>query len=77
MPSIAQLFGVHDSKSMYLRRKSKMVKGARYDYWALVESARTARGPCQRVVASIGKLPGLDQDEHLGWEPPSIFFSMM
>ena len=53
---------------MYLRRKSKTVNDTRYDYWALVESSRTARGPRQRVVASLGKLPGLDRDEQLGWE---------
>lgn len=38
------------------------------DYWLLVESVRTARGPRQRVVATIGKLPGLDQEERIGWE---------
>ena len=53
---------------MYLRRKCKTVRGVQYEYWALVESARTARGPRQRVVASIGKMPGLDREDRLGWE---------
>ena len=39
-----------------------------YDYWSLVESVRTARGPRQRIVATIGKLPGLDKEERVGWE---------
>lgn len=29
---------------------------------------RTARGPRQRVVATIGKLPGLKKEERVGWE---------
>jgi hypothetical protein len=29
---------------------------------------RTARGPRQRVVATLGKLPSLDQEEQRGWE---------
>lgn len=29
---------------------------------------RTARGPRQRIVATIGKLPGLDKEERIGWE---------
>lgn len=53
---------------MYLRRHDKKVDGDEYGYWSLVESVRTARGPRQRVVASIGKLPGLDKEERIGWE---------
>lgn len=53
---------------MYLRRHNKKKAGEEYGYWSLVESIRTARGPRQRIVASIGKLPGLDQDERVGWE---------
>ena len=33
-----------------------------------MESVRTAQGPRQRVVATIGKLPGLDKEERIGWE---------
>src|SRR3989338_6220804 len=53
---------------MYLRRYGKRVDGEDYGYWSLVESVRTARGPRQRVVATIGKLPDFDKEERLGWE---------
>jgi len=53
---------------MYLRRHNKKVEGEDYSYWSLVESVRTVRGPRQRIVATIGKLPGLDQEERIGWE---------
>ena len=33
-----------------------------------MESVRTARGPRQRIVATIGKLPGMDKEERVGWE---------
>ena len=42
--------------SMFLRRKTKSVRGVDYSYWHLCETVRTARGPRQRVVASLGKL---------------------
>ncbi len=54
--------------SMFLRRNKKRKGGADYDYWTLVESVRTARGPRQRVVATIGKLPGFEREERVGWE---------
>src|SRR5215831_16767068 len=53
---------------MFLRRNRRELDGQLYEYWTLVESVRTARGPRQRVVATLGKLPGLDQEEHHGWE---------
>ena len=53
---------------MYLRRHDKKSDGEDYEYWSLVESVRTARGPRQRIVATIGKLPGLDKEERIGWE---------
>jgi transposase len=53
---------------MYLRRHDKNVAGEEYGYWSLVQSVRTARGPRQRIVATIGKLPGLDKEERVGWE---------
>lgn len=56
---------------MYLRRHGKKVDGEEYGYWSLVESVRTARGPRQRIVATIGKLPGLDKEERIGWEEVS------
>jgi transposase len=53
---------------MYLRRNRKQKNGADYDSWTLVESVRTPRGPRQRIVATIGKLPGLDREERIGWD---------
>jgi len=53
---------------MFLRRNTKRKGGTDYDYWTLVESVRTACGPRQRVVATIGKLPGLDREERIGWD---------
>ena len=53
---------------MYLRRSKKIKGGEAYEYWSLVESVRSARGPRQRTVATIGKLPGLDKEERIGWE---------
>jgi hypothetical protein len=53
---------------MYLRRNRKKKGGTHYEYWSLVESVRSKRGPRQRIVATIGKLPGLDKEERVGWE---------
>jgi transposase len=53
---------------MYLRRRSRTKNGVEYKSWALVETVRTARGPRQRTIATIGKLPGLDKEERIGWE---------
>lgn len=53
---------------MFLRRNRKGKTDEPYEYWTLVESVRTARGPRQRIVATIGKLPGLDRRERVGWE---------
>jgi hypothetical protein len=43
---------------MFLRRNRREVNGESYEYWTLVESYRTERGPRQRVVATLGKLAG-------------------
>jgi transposase len=53
---------------MFLRRNRRKVEGETYEYWTLVESFRTERGPRQRVVATLSKLPGLDEEERHGWE---------
>ena len=53
---------------MYLRPNKRTKNGSDYEYWSLVESVRTARGPRQRIVATIGKRPGLDKEERIGWE---------
>lgn len=53
---------------MYLRPHRRMRGGTVYEYWSLVRTVRTARGPRQRTVAFIGKEPGLDRESRLGWE---------
>jgi transposase len=53
---------------MYLRRHSRKKGDTEYETWSLVESVRTAKGPRQRTVATLGKLPGLDKEERVGWE---------
>jgi hypothetical protein len=57
-----------DNTGMYLRRNRKKKGETEYEYWSLVESVRSKRGPRQRIVATIGKLPGLDKEERIGWE---------
>ena len=52
----------------FLRYKRKKQKGVAYEYWSLVETVRTPRGPRQRTLATIGKAPGLDEEERIGWE---------
>jgi len=41
---------------MFLRKFSTDKDGKRLDYWALVESVRTERGPRQRVVSYLGNM---------------------
>jgi transposase len=53
---------------MYLRRHRRTVEDTTYEYWTLVESRRTASGPRQHTVATLGKLPGLDEPVHAGWD---------
>lgn len=53
---------------MYLRRHSRKKGGCEYESWTLVESSRTAQGPRQRIVATLGKLPGMEKEERVGWE---------
>lgn len=53
---------------MFLRRNRRNARGESYEYWTLVESVRTKLGPRQRIVATLGKLPGLDKEERVGWE---------
>jgi len=53
---------------VYLKRSRRRYKGEDYESWSLIESVRTARGPRQRVVATLGKLPGLDEEARVSWE---------
>jgi transposase len=60
--------GMMNTVIMFLRRNRKRKGGVDYECWTLVESVRTVRGPRQRIVATIGKLPGLDREERIGWD---------
>jgi len=53
---------------VFLRRHKRRKNGETYKYWTLVESIWTSRGPRQRTVATLGKLPGLDEETRVGWE---------
>lgn len=53
---------------MFLRRHRKVVDEVSYDYWTLCESHRTAAGPRQRVVATLGKLDSADLADDAGWD---------
>lgn len=53
---------------MFLRRNRRTADGQTYEYWTLVRTVRTAKGPRQEIVATLGKLPALDQRARLGWE---------
>jgi len=53
---------------MYLRRHRRTVKGTTYEYWTLVQSRRSTSGPRQHTVATLGKLPGLEERSQAGWE---------
>jgi len=53
---------------MFLRRNRRTVDGQTYEYWTLVRTVRTAKGPRQEVIASLGKTPGLDQRSRHGWD---------
>ncbi len=53
---------------MFLRRNRRVVDGETYDYWTLVRTIRTARGPRQQIVATLGKEPGLESSARHGWE---------
>jgi Transposase DDE domain len=60
--------GRAQNADMYLRRHRRRANGETYEYWTLVESRRTASGPRQHTVATLGKLPGLDENVRAGWE---------
>ncbi len=53
---------------MFLRRNRRFVDGETYEYWTLVKTVRTAKGPRQQVVATLGKEPGLESCRRRGWE---------
>lgn len=53
---------------MFLRAHTRKKDGTVYEYWTLEESRRTKDGPRQRTVATLGKLPGLNEEARIGWE---------
>jgi transposase len=53
---------------MFLRRNRRTVDGESYEYWTLVKTIRTAKGPRQEIVATLGKEPGLASSARHGWE---------
>jgi transposase len=52
---------------MFLRRNRRVVAGETYEYWTLVKTVRTAKGPRQEIVATLGKEPGLESRARYGW----------
>ena len=53
---------------MFLRRNRRTVNGECYEYWTLVKTVRTAQGPRQGIVATLGKELGLESRTRHGWE---------
>jgi transposase len=53
---------------VFLRRNRRTVNGECYEYWTLVKTVRTAKGPRQQIVATLGKEPGLESRSRHGWE---------
>lgn len=49
---------------MFLKRRIRRKDGKTHEYWALVESIRTRRGPRHRIVSYLGEL---DTGERKGW----------
>jgi transposase len=53
---------------MFLRRHRKHARGETYEYWSLVKTIRTARGPRHQVVARLGKLDGAEVTAARSWQ---------
>ncbi len=60
--------GCRNLVGMFLRRNRRTLNGECYEYWTLVKTVRTARGPRQEIVATLGKEPGLERRTRHGWE---------
>jgi hypothetical protein len=52
---------------MFLRRHRKEAGGEAYQYWSLVRTLRTARGPRHQIVARLGKLDEAEIQRAHGW----------
>jgi len=53
---------------VFLKPHRREKNGVVYEYWTLEESVRTPSGPRHRTVATLGKLPGLNEEARVGWE---------
>ena len=53
---------------MFLRRHRKQAGGETYEYWSLVKTVRTARGPRHQLVARLGKLDGTQIAAARSWQ---------
>ena len=52
---------------MFLKRQRRHVRGETYEYWTLVKTVRTARGPRHEVVSRLGKLDAASVQAARGW----------
>ena len=52
----------------YLKRSRRSKNGCLYESWSIVESVRTAKGPRQRTIATLGKGPEYEAEERVGWD---------
>lgn len=52
---------------MFLKRQRRVVDSTSYEYWTLVKTVRTARGPRHQVVACLGKLDTEAVQRKHGW----------
>jgi transposase len=52
---------------MFLKRRTRAKNGDRYEYWELVRTVRTARGPRHETVAYLGKLDESEARCQYGW----------
>jgi hypothetical protein len=52
---------------MFLRRHRKHAGGQTYEYWSLVKTVRTAKGPRHETVAHLGKLDESTVQSARGW----------
>ena len=66
--SLAQLEQAWDTLPIFLKGNRRHKNGETYEYWTLVETVRTLKGPRQRTVCHLGKLPGLDKRHRQSWE---------
>jgi transposase len=52
----------------YLKRSRRLKDGCEYESWSIVESVRTAKGPRQRTIATLGKGPEYAAEARVGWD---------